>query len=281
MVGSQNLLPECIIMNKDEIKELIKTSNLGLVRDIRLLNLEVARLLDINRTQEETNRDLMNLIANNTSLVNEVQEVADSVQYSKLIGEPASIGVIPAGDGVGQVINVDRVFHRFRPVFDGEDPDKIYFTKGSWWYTDEAGNLAEAELSDDYTALTVTWNYPEYIIATLDRNANTLELSVETEKPDTPEEGEPINERIIAELKELPEGDGELPIVDRVQLGDIAESLGAHFLDYHTDVTIKEDADAPKQYQVLSFSTESEDIGDSGLDGMWINDYPRANGADV
>ena len=60
-------------------------------------------------------------------------------------------------------------------------------------------------------------------------------------------------------------------------LGELLGGIGEHSLDYHTDVTIKESPYAPEQYQVLSFSTDPADIGDSGLDGMWINDWVRAS----
>ena len=76
----------------------------------------------------------------------------------------------------------------------------------------------------------------------------------------------------MIEQSKLQEGvvENDLPFVSDPEGG-----TGAHTIESHSDVTLT----SPTNYQSLTFSTDPSDIGDSGLDHMWINDFARWKGS--
>jgi len=147
----------------------------------------------------------------------------DENNFRRLLGEPYSIELRPFGDGRGQIRNVDRNFHRFRPIREGAEAEKLYFTKGSWYYWIESGDsflLREAELAEDYTSVTFGDTTTVNVIATLNRVANTISLSVSA--------ADAVNsdERVIASVSSIEDvGSGQYATgqINRRQLSDIWE----------------------------------------------------------
>jgi len=207
------------------ITEMVRKATAPLASDIAQANRDIQSLRSVNQKQERTIIDLRQRLENQTSPISLAEAFMDEVDnegFRELRGEPYSIEVRKKGAGISQVRNVDRVFHRFRPIREAAEADKVYFTKGSWWFW-KSGVLTEAELATEHTAVTVTDTDQVYIIAALNRTTDAITLSASNSLPTT------VDQRLILELETIEEtgdpGSEEYFVGKfvRRQLGDIHE----------------------------------------------------------
>lgn len=189
-------------------------------------------------------QDLVETVDSLESFRGEAEAVMDGWEqngFTELLGEPYSLGIRRLPGGRAQVTNVDRVFHRFRPIREGAESEALYFTRGSWFFWKEvpadsgAFVLREAELSDEFTRVEFTAVDQKYVVCTLDRSAETVALSVAAAVP-LDEDKVVVAEVASVELLS-PQNVYATGKITRRQLCDIHEGQSAVFeIPEHNDL---------------------------------------------